>query len=58
MKIAFAVLLKILQYVGRFPLSPSDVPKAVFKFIARQIEVDPDELKRYKWRGQTMSSGS
>lgn len=54
MKIGFAVLLKMLQYEGRFPLSPSDVPKAVVTFIARQIEVDPDALKRYKWQGRTI----
>ena len=56
MKIGFAVLLKTLQYEGRFPLSHSDVPKSVVQFISRQLEVAPEELKQYKWRGRTIES--
>lgn len=54
MKIGFAILLKILQYEGRFPTSPKDAPKAVVQFIARQIDVSAKELGNYKWKGRTI----
>ncbi len=40
----FAVLLKTLQYEGKFPTSQKEIPKAVVQFIARQIDV-PSEVK-------------
>jgi TnpA family transposase len=52
-KLGYAVLLKILQYEGRFPTAQNEVPKAVVKFIARQIDVSADELGNYKWKGRT-----
>jgi hypothetical protein len=54
MKICFDVLLKTLQYEGKFPTSQKEIPKAVVQFIARQIDVFSEELKKYKWRGRTI----
>ncbi len=53
-RLGFAVLLKSLQYEGRFPASANEVPKAVVRFIAKQIDVAPQSLADFQWRGRTI----
>ena len=38
-KLGLAVLLKFFQYEGRFPRGRAEVPKAIIKYIADQIDV-------------------
>ena len=53
-KIGIAVLLKFLQYEGRFPNSKNDIPPAIVRFIAIQINVKPEALARYNWQGRAI----
>lgn len=52
-QIGFSVLLKFLQYEGRFPYSLSEVPKTVVEYIAKQLSLPPEAFDSYKWNGRT-----
>ncbi len=43
-KLGLAVLLKFFQYEGRFPRGRTEVPKAIIKYIAGQIDLPPTAM--------------
>lgn len=51
-----AILLKSLQYEGRFPEKPKEVPASVVSYVAQQLGVHPDEFATYDWIGRTGKS--
>jgi len=53
-KIGFAVLLKYIQYEGKFPLSKNEIPIVVIKHIAKQIEVSVEKFSDYQLKGRTV----
>jgi hypothetical protein len=46
-RLGFAVLLKCLQYEGRFPRSKQDVAPEVVRFLAAQVGVDAALFAQY-----------
>lgn len=53
-QLGFAILLKFFQLEARFPQHPGEVPKAVLKFIAKQLKITQRSFNEYKWNGRTM----
>lgn len=53
-RIGFIVLLKCLQYTGRFPANPHDVPKSVVAYLAKQLALSAQELAEFSWQGRTI----
>jgi hypothetical protein len=53
-RLGFAVLLKFFQFEGRFPTGPHEIPGKVLRFIAPQVEAQPDAFKEYPWQGRTV----
>lgn len=49
-----ALLLKWFQYAGRFPHRKQETPSAVVQFMARQLEVSPDVLHEFPWKGRSI----
>ncbi len=47
-----AVLLACMQYEGRFPHHPHDVPIAVVEYLAYQLGLPASELVQYDWSGR------
>jgi TnpA family transposase len=52
-RLGFALQLGALRYLGFSPDDLSTVPEAVVAFVAKQLDVAPTELQRYRRRGQT-----
>jgi rRNA maturation protein Nop10 len=52
-RLGFALQPGALRYLGFSPDNPSTAPEAVVAFVAKQLDVAPDELQRYGQRGQT-----
>ena len=50
-KLCLAIFLKLFQYEGRFPTRRAEVPRAIVKFIADQIDVPIGFFEKYKWKG-------
>ena len=55
-KLGLAVLLKFFQYEGRFPRGRAEVPKAIIKYIAGQIDVPARTFNDYKWKGRSVEA--
>jgi Domain of unknown function (DUF4158) len=55
-RLGFAVLLKCLQYEGRFPRSRQEVAPEVVRFLAAQVGVDAPLFAHYAWEGQTIEA--
>lgn len=55
-RLGFAVFLKFLQYEGRFPQHPYDIPARVVEYVARQVEVAPDAWAHDDWHGRSIES--
>lgn len=55
-KLGLATLLKLFQHEGRFPRGRYDVPRAIVKHIADQINVPADEFTKYKWKGRLIEA--
>ena len=41
-RLGFAVLLKLFEYEGCFPQSPSSVPRDLLLHLAKQLDVQPE----------------
>ncbi len=56
LRLGFAIQLKHLELIGRFPRHRGEVPTAVTKFLAEQLGVDFEHsLSRYPWSaGRTL----
>jgi len=52
-RLGFAVLLKCFQLLGRFPDTPDDIPDGPVTFLAKQVEVAPEEWAAYPWTGRS-----
>ncbi len=52
-RLGFALQLGTLRFWGFCPDDLSTIPEAVVAFVAKQLDVAPDELQRYGRRGQT-----
>ncbi len=48
-RLGFAVLLKCLQYDGRFPRSRQEAAPEVVRFLATQVGVDATLFAQYAW---------
>jgi hypothetical protein len=55
-RLGFAVLLKCLQYEGRFPRSRQEVAPEVVRFLATQVGVDTTLFAQYAWEGRTIET--
>src|SRR3989440_6591293 len=55
-RLGFAVLLKCLQYEGRFPRSRQEVAAEVVRFLATQVGVDATLFAQYAWEGRTIET--
>src|SRR3989442_2358191 len=55
-RLGFAVLLKCLQYEGRFPRSRQEVAPDVVRFLATQVGVDAPLFAQYAWEGRTIEA--
>src|SRR5436309_7626931 len=55
-RLGFAVLLKCLQYEGRFPRSRQEVAPEVVRFLATQLGVDAALFAQYAWEGRTIET--
>jgi hypothetical protein len=49
-KLGFVVLLKFLQYEGRFPKDPTEAPPDFVGYLAQQLDLSPDLLQKYDWQ--------
>ena len=50
-RLGFALLLKYFQQEARFPSKKQDVPKVIIKYIAKQLDISPDQFEEYSWDG-------
>src|SRR5437588_7625655 len=55
-RLGCAVLLKCLQYEGRFPRSRQEVAPEVVRFLATQVGVDATLFAQYAWEGRTIET--
>ncbi len=55
-RLGFAVLLKCLQYEGRFPRSRQEAAPEVVRFLATQVGVDAALFAQYAWEGRTIEA--
>src|SRR6266704_2071815 len=53
-RLGFALLLKFYTRLGRFPRGRGELPDQAVEFVARQVDVDPDELAFYEGTGRTI----
>jgi hypothetical protein len=55
-RLGFAVLLKCLQYEGRFLRSRQEAAPEVIRFLASQVGVDATLFAQYLWEGRTIEA--
>lgn len=55
-RLGCAVLLKCLQYEGRFPQPPHDIPAPGVEYVARQVDVAPHAWAHDDWHGRSLES--
>jgi hypothetical protein len=55
-RLGFAVLLKCLQYEGRFPRTRQEVAPDVVRFLATQVGVDAALFANSAWEGRTIEA--
>src|SRR5437763_10710216 len=55
-RLGFAVLLKCLQYEGRFLRSRQEAAPEVVRFLATQVGVDAALFAQYLWEGRTIEA--
>lgn len=51
--LGFAVLLKTFIFLGFPPRNKEDVPMSVVSWLAQQLNVDPIEYQKYKWKSRS-----
>lgn len=51
-RLGFSLLLKYLQWKGRFPRGRSELPEGSVEFVAKQVGVAASELGFYNWDGR------
>lgn len=50
--LGFAVLLKALSFLGFPPRRKEDVPFIIVTWMSQQLNVDPKEYEKYKWKSR------
>lgn len=55
-RLGFAALMKFFQHEARFPAKPSDIPKAMINFIAKQLKIPSEMFDHYSWSSRTLTS--
>src|SRR5258707_3675160 len=55
-RLGFAVLLKCLQYEGRFLRSRQEAAPDVVRFLAAHVGVDATLFAHYTWEGRTIEA--
>ncbi len=55
-KIGFTALLKYFQHYTHFPKQPSDVPKVIISYIAKQLRLPAESYQQYSWEGKTIKN--
>lgn len=50
--LGFAVLLKTFIFLGFPPRNQEDVPTPIVSWLGKQLNVDPIEYQRYKWKSR------
>ncbi|WP_440072208.1 Tn3 family transposase [Streptosporangium sp. OZ121] len=53
-RLGFALILKFYEIEGRFPAYPEEIPAAAVQYVASLVEVEPELLAKYSWRGRTI----
>lgn len=53
-RLGCALLLKCFQQEGCFPLTRSDIPRAIVDYVARQLKLDAALFAQYDWEGRTI----
>lgn len=48
--LGFAVLIKSFQYLGYPPLKKEDIPNTVIFCVSRQLNLDAELFKQYRWK--------
>jgi TnpA family transposase len=54
-RLGFALLLKFFQREARFPEAKNEIPRVVVAYVAKQVNVAPEEYLRYDWRGRMIT---
>ncbi len=54
-RLGFALLLKFFQLEARFPAAKNEIPRSVVDYVAKQVNVEPDDHLRYDWRGRQIN---
>jgi hypothetical protein len=52
-RLALALTLKFFELEWRFPRHAGELPPAAVSYVARQVGVDPAELRGYDWSGRS-----
>nr|WP_245596830.1 DUF4158 domain-containing protein [Shimazuella kribbensis] len=55
-RLGFAALMKFFQHEARFPAKPSDIPKTVIDFIAKQLKISSAMFDHYSWSSRTLTN--
>jgi hypothetical protein len=53
-RLGFALLLKHLAWKGRFPRGRGELADNAIDYVARQVDIPPEELGFYDWAGRTI----
>jgi hypothetical protein len=53
-RLGFALLLKFFQIEGRFPQYRQEVPDTAVTHVAKQVNVAPELVLHYDWRGRSI----
>ena len=54
--LGFAVLLKTFSYLGFPPRRKEDIPSPVVFWLSQQLNVDPDNFDKYRWKSRQWDS--
>jgi hypothetical protein len=53
-RLGFALLLKFFQLCARFPENPQEIPSTVINYVAKLINVTPENYREYNWQGRSI----
>ncbi len=55
-RLGIALLLKFYQYEGHFPASRAEIPTTAIRYVADQLQIDPERLGDYDFEGRTIKA--
>ena len=53
-RLGFSLLLKFFEQDGRFPRGLEELPAAAVAYVARQVGVEADVVRGYRWAGRSV----